>query len=105
LTTNKRLKASPILKRRGRSPLADPTRIPQSQGRGDAERRSDAELSKRHAEATAGAGLVRAQVDGHGALRSLVIAPEAFEGRDAELLADLVMAAITEAQRRLDDNG
>jgi nucleoid-associated protein EbfC len=86
-------------------PLADPTRISQPQGRGDTERRSDAELSKRHAEATAGAGLVRVQVDGHGTLRSLVIAPEAFDGRDADLLADLVMAAITEAQRRLDDNG
>lgn len=55
--------------------------------------------------ASAGAGLVRATVNGRGVLRSLVIAPEAFEGRDADLLADLVMAAITEAQRRLDDTG
>jgi DNA-binding protein YbaB len=85
--------------------LADPTRIPQPQSRIDTERRSDAELSRRNAEATAGAGLVRVQVDGHGTLRSLVIAPEAFEGRDADLLADLVMAAVTEAQRRLDDHG
>ena len=45
------------------------------------------------------------QVDGHRTLRSLVIAPEAFDGRDADLLADLIMSAITEAQRRLDDNG
>lgn len=55
--------------------------------------------------ADAGAGLVRATVDGRGALQSLVIAPEAFNGRDADLLADLVMAAIAEAQRRLDDHG
>jgi DNA-binding protein YbaB len=45
------------------------------------------------------------KVDGHRAVRSLVIAPEAFEGRDADLLADMIMAAITEAQRRLDDHG
>lgn len=85
--------------------MADPTRITQPQSRIDTDRRSDAELSRRTAEATAGAGLVRVQVDGHGTLRSLVIAPEAFEGRDADLLADLVMAAVTEAQRRLDDHG
>ena len=85
--------------------MADPTRNTQPQSRVDAERRSDAELSRRSAEATAGAGLVRVQVDGHGTLRSLVIAPEAFAGRDADLLADLVMSAVTEAQRRLDDNG
>jgi DNA-binding protein YbaB len=48
---------------------------------------------------------VRVQVDGRGTLRSLVIAPEAFDGRDADLLADLVMAAVSEAQRRLDDHG
>jgi DNA-binding protein YbaB len=85
--------------------LADPTRVSQPQSRIDPERRSDAELSRRSAEATAGAGLVRVQVDGHGTLRSLTIAPEAFDGRDADLLADLVMAAVTDAQRRLDDNG
>jgi nucleoid-associated protein EbfC len=85
--------------------LADPTRISQAQGRVDAERRSDAELSRQSTEATAGGGLVRVRVDGHRALRSLVIAPEAFDGRDADLLADLIMAAITEAQRRLDDQG
>jgi hypothetical protein len=56
-------------------------------------------------EATAGGGLVRVRVDGHRAVRSLVIDPAAFEGRDADLLADLIMAAITEAQRRLDDQG
>lgn len=85
--------------------MADPTRNSQPQSRIDAERRAEAELSRRSAEATAGAGLVRAQVDGHGTLRSLVIAPEAFAGRDADLLADLIMSAVTAAQRRLDDNG
>ena len=85
--------------------MADPSRISLAPSRVDAERRSDAELSRQTTEATAGGGLVRVKIDGHGALRSLVIAPEAFEGRDADLLADLIMAAITEAQRRLDDHG
>ena len=85
--------------------MADPTRNSQIPSRVDAERRSDAELARQSTEATAGGGLVRVKVDGHRTLRSLVIAPEAFEGRDADLLADLIMAAITEAQRRLDDHG
>lgn len=61
------------------------------------------ELAGRTVEATAGAGLVRVTVDGRGAVRSLVIAPEAFAGRDADLLADLVLAAVAEAQRRAAD--
>jgi len=61
------------------------------------------ELAGRTVEASAGAGLVRVQVDGRGMVRSLHIEPEAFEGRDAELLADLVMGAIAEAQRRAAD--
>ena len=58
------------------------------------------ELADRTVEATAGAGLVRVTVDGRGMVRSLVIDPEAFAGRDADLLGDLVLSAIAEAQRR-----
>src|ERR1043165_6684352 len=57
------------------------------------------ELANRTIEATAGAGLVRVRVDGRGLLRSLSIEPAAFEGRDAELLADLIVAAVPQAQR------
>jgi DNA-binding YbaB/EbfC family protein len=58
------------------------------------------ELAGRTVEASAGAGLVRATVDGQGRLRGIAIDPEAFAGRDAELLADLVLSAVTEAQRQ-----
>ena len=58
------------------------------------------ELAGRSVEADAGAGLVRATVDGQGRLRALTIAPEAFDRRDAELLSDLVLSAVAEAQRR-----
>jgi DNA-binding YbaB/EbfC family protein len=61
------------------------------------------ELAGRTVEATAGAGLVRVQVDGRGQVRALDIDPAAFEGRDAELLADLILSAIAEAQRRAAD--
>ncbi len=61
------------------------------------------ELADRTIETTAGAGLVRVRVDGRGLLRALSIDPAAFEGRDPELLADLIVGAIAEAQRRAAD--
>lgn len=61
------------------------------------------ELADRTIEATAGAGLVRVRVDGRGLVRELTIDPAAFEGRDAELLADMIVGAVAEAQRRASD--
>jgi nucleoid-associated protein EbfC len=61
------------------------------------------ELAGRTVDASAGAGLVRVQVDGRGQVRTLDIDPLAFEGRDPELLADLILSAIAEAQRRAAD--
>ncbi|MDH5315817.1 MAG: YbaB/EbfC family nucleoid-associated protein [Gemmatimonadota bacterium] len=61
------------------------------------------ELAAKTVEASAGAGLVRVTVDGRGTVRSLDIDPDAFAGRDADLLADLVLSAIAEAQRRAAD--
>ena len=62
----------------------------------------DTALTQARAQATAGGGLVRVSVDGLHRVRELVIAPEAFDSRDAEFLADLVMSAIAEAQRRVE---
>jgi DNA-binding protein YbaB len=36
-------------------------------------------------------------------LQTLIIDPEAWNGRDAELLADLIVGAVAEAQRRAAD--
>lgn len=58
------------------------------------------DLAEKTYDAQAGGGLVRVTVDGKGAIRSLQIDPEAFVGRDAELLADLVLSAVAEGQRR-----
>jgi hypothetical protein len=59
-----------------------------------------AELADHLVEATAGGGLVRIKADGRGMIREIVIDPEAFAGRDAELLSELVLSAVAEAQRR-----
>ncbi|HEY8106051.1 MAG TPA: YbaB/EbfC family nucleoid-associated protein, partial [Gemmatimonadales bacterium] len=52
------------------------------------------ELAGRTIEATSGGGLVRVTADGRGTIRAVTIDPGAFEGRDAELLGDLVLAAV-----------
>ena len=58
------------------------------------------ELANRTFEVQAGGGLVRVMVDGRGNIRDVRIDAEAFAGRDAELLSDLVLSAVAEAQRR-----
>jgi DNA-binding YbaB/EbfC family protein len=61
------------------------------------------ELADRTIEASAGAGMVRVRVDGRGVVRGLSLDPAVFDGRDAELLADLIVGAVAEAQRRAAD--
>ena len=61
------------------------------------------DLAGRTIETQAGGGMVRVTADGGGTVHSVHIDPAAFEGRDAELLADLVLAAVAEAQRRAAD--
>ena len=58
------------------------------------------ELAGRTIETSAGGGMVRVMADGRGTVRSVVIDPVVFAGHDAEFLADLVTAAVAEAQRR-----
>lgn len=59
-----------------------------------------ADLADRMVEATAGGGMVRVRADGRGVIRELTIDPTVFDGRDAELLSDLVLSALAEVQRR-----
>ena len=49
---------------------------------------------------TSGGGLVEATVDGKGSLVGLKIDETAIEGDDIEMLEDLVLAAVSQAQRR-----
>ncbi len=58
------------------------------------------ELEAREYTATAGGNAVSATVDGKHQLTALSIQPEVIDPDDAEMLADLVMAAVNEAQRK-----
>lgn len=57
-------------------------------------------LSAEELEASAGGGMVTARVTGRGDLKSLSIDPEVIDPEDAEMLEDLVVAAVAEAQNR-----
>ena len=51
-------------------------------------------------EATVGGGVVKATVNGEGALRAISIDPSVVDPTDVETLEDLVVAAVTEAARQ-----
>ena len=61
--------------------------------------RVQAELEQTQYDATAGGGAVKATVDGKHHLVNLTINPDVVDPDDAEMLADLVMAAVNEAVR------
>lgn len=50
--------------------------------------------------ASAGGGMVTASVDGKGAIRKIRIEPSVVDPADVEMLEDLVMAAVSEAQAK-----
>lgn len=55
------------------------------------------ELAEATVEATAGGGVVTVTVTGQQQVKSIKIAPEAINPDDAEMLEDLVLAAVNEA--------
>ena len=56
------------------------------------------ELSAREISASSGGGMVTATVDGKGTVTRIVIDSTVVDPRDVEMLEDLVLAAVTEAQ-------
>ena len=54
-------------------------------------------------EAGAGGGMVTARMNGKKELLSLTLAPDAITPDDPDLMADLVIAAVNEAGRKVDD--
>ncbi len=62
--------------------------------------RTQAELEEREYTAAAGGGAVSATVNGKHQVTALTIQPEVIDPEDSEMLADLVMAAVNEAQRK-----
>jgi hypothetical protein len=54
-------------------------------------------------EAAAGGGMVSVVVNGHKQLQSLKIDPEVVSKDDVEMLQDLIVAAMNDAHRKVDE--
>jgi len=55
-------------------------------------------LEKAEVEGSSGGGMVTATVDGKGVLKGIRIDPTCVDDRDVEMLEDLVVAAVSQAQ-------
>ena len=61
------------------------------------------EIAALEIEASSGGGMVTVVMDGHKGLKSLAIDPEVVSKDDVEMLQDLVVAAVNEAGRKVDE--
>jgi DNA-binding YbaB/EbfC family protein len=61
------------------------------------------QMAEMQIEATAGGGMVTVVINGAKQIQSIKIDPEAVNKDDVEMLQDLILAAINDAQRKADD--
>jgi DNA-binding YbaB/EbfC family protein len=61
------------------------------------------QMTDMRVEATAGGGMVTVVVNGHKAIQSLTIDPEVVSKEDVEMLQDLILAAINDANRKAEE--
>jgi DNA-binding YbaB/EbfC family protein len=61
------------------------------------------QMAELRIEATAGGGMVTVVVNGAKQIQSVKIDPEVVSKDDVEMLQDLILAAVNDAQRKVDD--
>jgi DNA-binding YbaB/EbfC family protein len=61
------------------------------------------QMSELRVEATAGGGMVTVTVNGTKQLQSITIDPEVISKDDLEMLQDLIVAAVNDAGRKVDE--
>jgi DNA-binding YbaB/EbfC family protein len=61
------------------------------------------QMDELRVEATAGGGMVTVVVNGNKQLQKLTIDPEVVSKEDVEMLQDLILAAVNDAQRKADE--
>jgi DNA-binding YbaB/EbfC family protein len=65
--------------------------------------RMQKQMEEMRIEATAGGGMVTVVINGAKQVQSLKIDPEAVSKDDVEMLQDLILAALNDAQRKADE--
>ena len=83
------------------NPFGDPRKLMKQLQQ--AQERLQEEIAALEVEASSGGGMVSVVMDGQKNVRSLRIDPEAVNKDDVEMLQDLVVAAINEAARKVDE--
>ena len=61
------------------------------------------DLQQQTVSATAGGGMVTATADGKGDLKEIKLDPTCVDPRDVEMLEDLILAAVSQAQQKARD--
>ena len=61
------------------------------------------QMAEMRVEATAGGGMVTVVINGAKQLQSIRIDPEAVSKEDVEMLQDLILAAMNDAHRKVDE--
>jgi hypothetical protein len=61
------------------------------------------QMAEMKVEATAGGGMVKVVMSGSKQLLSLELDPEAVSKEDVEMLQDMILAAINDAHRKVDE--
>ena len=61
------------------------------------------QMSDLRVEGSAGGGMVKATMDGHKNLLGVTIEKDAVDPNDVDMLQDLVVAAVNEAARKVDE--
>ena len=83
------------------NPFGDPRKLMKQLQ--ETQARIQKEIQALEIEASSGGGMVTVVMDGEKKLKSLKIHPDAVNKDDVDMLQDLVLAAINEAARRVDD--
>ncbi len=66
-------------------------------------KRMEEEMDAISVEGNAGGGMVTVSMDGHKHLKSLRIAPDVVDPADIEMLQDLILAAVNDAQAKIEE--
>ena len=83
------------------NPFGDPRKMMKQLQQ--AQEQLQAEIAALVIEATSGGGMVKVEVDGQKQLLRLTIDPEVVNKDDVEMLQDLVLAAVNDASRKVDE--
>jgi DNA-binding YbaB/EbfC family protein len=68
-----------------------------------AQEKLEKQIDEISVEASAGGGMVTVKMNGQKRLTDVRVEPEIFKGKDQEMLQELILAAVNEANRRVDE--